>query len=335
VIGSCAGAPGPARNAMTLFYAFNGDADGLCALQQLRLADPRKATLVTGVKRDIKLLQRVSATAGDEVTVLDVSLDRNRDDLLRLLAAGASIRYFDHHHAGELPQHPNFESHIEEAADVCTSTLVDRYLAGRHRAWAIVAAFGDNLPEVGTALAKTAGIEPSTMATLERLGISLNYNAYGSAISDLCFDPAHLADQMLPFADPIEFVRHSPAYAQLGARYDEDMQKARSLLPARRVPGAMVVVLPNEAWARRAIGVLANDLAQAQPDCAIAILSPNASGSYTVSVRVPAQSPVSADEFCRGFDGGGGRKLAAGINHLPATDVDGFAARFEARFRTR
>jgi hypothetical protein len=239
---------------MTLFYAFNGDADGLCALQQLRLADPRKAMLVTGVKRDINLLRRVNATAGDQVTVLDVSLDRNRDDLLRLLGAGASIRYFDHHHAGALPQHPKFEAHIEEAADVCTSTLVDRYLAGRHRAWAIVAAFGDNLPELGTALAKADGIEPSTMATLERLGISLNYNAYGSAISDLCFDPAHLADQMLPFADPIEFVRHSPAYAQLGARYDEDMQKARSLLPARRVPGAMVVVLPNEAWARRARG---------------------------------------------------------------------------------
>ena len=335
MIGSCAGAHRPARNAMTLFYAFNGDADGLCALQQLRLTDPRSAKLVTGVKRDIKLLQRVNATAGDEVTVLDIALDQNRDDLRRLLEAGASIRYFDHHHAGVLPLHPNFDAHIDEAADVCTSTLVDRYLAGRHRGWAIVAAFGDNLPELGTALAKSAGIEPSTLATLERLGISLNYNAYGNTISDLCFDPELLAQQMLPFADPIEFVRHSPAYAQLGARYDEDMQKARSLEPARRVPGAMVVVLPNEAWARRAIGVLANDLAQAQPDCAIAILSPNASGSYTVSVRVPAQSPVAADEFCRDFDSGGGRKLAAGINHLSAADVDRFAARFEARFRTR
>ena len=48
-------------------------------------------------------------------------------------------------------RHPNFELHIEEAADVCTSTLVDRHLAGRHRAWAIVAPFGDHLPEVGAA----------------------------------------------------------------------------------------------------------------------------------------------------------------------------------------
>ena len=320
---------------MTLFYAFNGDADGLCALQQLRLIDPRSATLVTGVKRDVKLLQRVTATGGDQVTVLDIALDQNRHDLLRLLEAGALVRYFDHHHAGDLPQHPNLETHIDESANVCTSTLVDSYLAGRHRAWAIVAAFGDNLPELGVALAKTAGIDPKAMAVLERLGISLNYNAYGNTTSDLCFNPEHLAQQMLPFADPLEFVGHSPAYAQLGARYEDDMRNARALKPVRQVPGATIVVLPNEAWARRTIGVLANDLAQAQPDCAIAILSPKPSGDFTVSVRVPAHSPVAADEFCRDFDTGGGRKLAAGINHLPATDVDGFASRFEARFRTR
>ncbi len=35
---------------------FNGDADGICALLQLRKAEPRDAQLVTGVKRDINLL---------------------------------------------------------------------------------------------------------------------------------------------------------------------------------------------------------------------------------------------------------------------------------------
>jgi hypothetical protein len=59
---------------MARYYAFNGDADGLCALQQLRLVEPGDAMLVTGVKRDIKLLERVDATAGDDVTVLDISL---------------------------------------------------------------------------------------------------------------------------------------------------------------------------------------------------------------------------------------------------------------------
>ena len=175
----------------------------------------------------------------------------------------------------------------------------------------------------------------ATMATLERLGIRLNYNAYGSAISDLCFDPEHLAGQMLPFADPMQFVRQSPAYSQLGARYEEDMSKARALEPVCQVPGATVIVLPDQAWARRAIGVLANDLTRSQPDSTIAILSPISSGGYSVSVRVPPQSPVAADEFCRGFDTGGGRQLAAGINHLPSADIDRFVDRFVARFRTR
>ena len=63
---------------------FNGDADGLLALHQLRLHEPRDAERITGVKRDIELVARVEARAGDRVTVLDVSLDKNRDALLRI-----------------------------------------------------------------------------------------------------------------------------------------------------------------------------------------------------------------------------------------------------------
>ena len=170
---------------MTRYYAFNGDADGVCALQQLRLSETGDATLVTGVKRDIRLLERVHAVAGDEVTVLDISLDQNRAPLQRLLESGALVRYFDHHYAGELPTHPRFEPHIEEKGDVCTSILVDRYLAGRHRVWAIAAAFGDGLPKVATAMASSVGLGARATATLERLGISLNYNAYGDSIDDL------------------------------------------------------------------------------------------------------------------------------------------------------
>ena len=63
---------------MTVFYdVFNGDADGICALHQLRLTEPRASVLVTGAKRDIALLDRVEAHAGDELTVLDVSLAVN------------------------------------------------------------------------------------------------------------------------------------------------------------------------------------------------------------------------------------------------------------------
>jgi hypothetical protein len=320
---------------MARYYAFNGDADGLCALQQLRLCEPGDAALVTGVKRDIRLLERIDAASGDEVTVLDVSLDQNRSALLRLLAAGASVRYFDHHYAGELPVHPRFEPHIEEAGDVCTSVLVDRHIKGRFRAWAAVAAFGDGLPSVGTAMASSVGLDARTAATMEKLGISLNYNAYGDSVSDLHVDPAELASQMFPFQDPIDFVLHCPTFARLASGYEEDMCQARALKPARQVPGAKTLVLPDAPWARRAIGVLANELTQAHPDTAIAILSPRARGGYVVSVRVPAGCAVSAVEFCRFYETGGGRRLAAGIDCLQDADVDSFVQRFEASFGAR
>ena len=73
---------------MTRYYVFNGDADGLCALQQLRLTSPGESTLITGVKRDIELVARVKAAPGDQVTVLDISLDVNRAGLLAVLEAG-------------------------------------------------------------------------------------------------------------------------------------------------------------------------------------------------------------------------------------------------------
>jgi hypothetical protein len=67
------------------YDVFNGDADGICALIQLRLEEPLESILITGVKRDISLLKQVEAKAGDRVTVLDISLDKNRRPLLDLL----------------------------------------------------------------------------------------------------------------------------------------------------------------------------------------------------------------------------------------------------------
>ena len=103
---------------MTDFDVFNGDADGICALAQLRNAEPRDARLITGVKRDINLLQRVEPGAGARLTVLDVSLDKNRSDLERALAAGAEVFYCDHHFAGDIPDHPNLHTLINTAPDV-------------------------------------------------------------------------------------------------------------------------------------------------------------------------------------------------------------------------
>ncbi|MGB1191457.1 MAG: DHH family phosphoesterase, partial [Pseudomonadales bacterium] len=60
---------------MTIYDVFNGDADGICALLQLRHAEAVESQLITGVKRDIKLLTQVDAGQGDRVNVLDVSMD--------------------------------------------------------------------------------------------------------------------------------------------------------------------------------------------------------------------------------------------------------------------
>jgi hypothetical protein len=112
------------------------------------------------------------------------------------------------------------------------------------------------------------------------------------------------------------------------------MAKARRVAD-RRGYGPGIVMLPDEPWARRAVGVLSNEVAQSRPDAALAILSPKASGGFTVSVRVPADSAVSAAEFCGEFETGGGRRSAGGINCLAEADLDRFVARFEARLRTR
>ena len=318
---------------MVRYFIFNGDADGLCALEQLRLAEPGPSALITGVKRDIALVSRVPARNGDACTVLDVSLDSNRAGVLALLEAGAEVRYFDHHHAGELPSHPRFRPHLDLRAEACTSLIVDRYLEGRHRPWAIVGAYGDNLSEQANALCRELGMPEVDAAALKELGVSLNYNSYGESITDLHVPPAELAEEMLGYPDPLSFSRASASYPRVRQGYLEDMERARRLEPVRQRPGAIVFVLPAAAWARRASGVLANELSRAHQGNAIAVLSPKSDGGgYLVSVRVPNGSSVAADEFCRRFATGGGRRTAAGINHLPDSELDPFSTEFEQAY---
>lgn len=317
---------------MKQFDIFNGDADGICALHQLRMAEPATSEIVTGVKRDIRLLERVAATAGDLLTVLDISLDSNRADLFRLLESGAQVRWFDHHFAGEPPQHAGLEAHIDTSAEVCTSLLVDRHLGGRYRAWAIVAAFGDGLKAAGKRLAAESGFGEADAAALARLGECLNYNAYGETVADLWFAPDSLYRAVHEFSDPLAFVRESDAFAHLDQGYRQDLAQAQDLSPYSALPHGAVLLLPEAAWARRVIGVFANQLAQASPQRAHALLSPNTGGGYTVSVRAPIARPTGADALCRSFATGGGRQAAAGINDLAEADVDRFVAAFEQAF---
>jgi hypothetical protein len=306
-------------------FVFNGDADGLCALQQLRLAEnPVSIELVTGPKRRTALLSRVTAGAGDEVTVLDISFHANRDGVRRLLAAGARVRYFDHHYAGSVPADERLEAHIDLSPSTCTSAIVNAYLNSRYQAWAAVGAFGDNLADTGRSLHDSA--------ELERLGVLLNYNSYGEAEDDLFFPPAELHRRLAPHADPLQFVRNDPAYERLASGYAEDMQRARDLQPVAAREHAAVYVLPDASWARRVSGALANRLARAAPARAHAMLSPNSAGGMQVSVRAPLDRPAGAAALCLDYATGGGREAAAGINHLPMESVGEFTDRFIRHF---
>jgi hypothetical protein len=305
---------------MRYIDVFNGDADGICALHQLRLAEPLDAELVTGVKRDIGLLRRVRAAAGDHVTVLDVSLERNRAALMALLNLGATVRYFDHHAAGEIPSHPRFEPHIDESAGVCTSILVDRYLQGRYRVWAVVAAFGDAMAESALRLASDLKLQSGTLAALRALGENLNYNAYGDDEADLLVPPAELYRMVSRFPDPFRLIEE-PLLKRLDKERHADLGRALALAPHRVSERADAYLLPNAAWARRVGGSFANRLAAAVPARAHAVLTPNARGGYTVSVRAPSGGEFSAADFCRAFDGGG-RREAGGIDHLEPARLD-------------
>jgi hypothetical protein len=317
---------------MACYDVFNGDADGLCALQQLRLSEPRDALLVTGVKRDIGLLRRVPAGAGDEVNVLDVSLDKNREALLGILERGGRVLYFDHHFPGEIPQHAALEAHIETLPDKGTSLLVDDYLQGRHRAWAVVGTFGDNFDAAARRAAAPLGLGEQQIATLRELGIYLNYNGYGAQLADLYFPPDALFRRLQPYADPLAFVAGDDAFAILRDGFAEDMARARAVSPEVEDDRHALYVLPSDAWARRVSGVFANALATAVPDRAHALLTHRPDGGFVVSVRAPIAAPVGADALCRGFPSGGGRTAAAGINELPEADYEEFVRRFRAAF---
>lgn len=314
---------------MAHYDIFNGDADGICALHQLRLAHPLESRLITGVKRDITLLERVVAQPGDEITVLDISLDRNRAALLAALERGARVEYFDHHFPGEIPEHPAFKAHIDPAADICTSLLVDRHLQGRHRIWAVVGAFGDNLRQSALRAAEPLGLNPGQLDALQSLGECLNYNGYGETVADLHFPPDELYRLVHGHADPFAFIAEEPAFRRLQQGYAEDLARAEALAPEFATERSALYFLPDAAWSRRVNGSFGNRLAQSQPKRAHALLT-RRQGGYTVSVRAPLSAPTGADELCLRFESGGGRKAAAGINGLPEARLEEFVRQFRA-----
>jgi single-stranded DNA-specific DHH superfamily exonuclease len=314
---------------MANYDLFNGDADGICSLIQLRLAHPKESTLITGIKRDIKLLknltQQFELQQCDEVVVLDVSMAKNTEYLNKALNSGANVFYADHHQVGDKPEHEKLDAHINTASNTCTALIVNAYLKAQLKkeshAWAIVAAFGDNITIVAEALCDKAGYSEEQINQLRTLGICMNYNGYGADVSDLFYHPADLYKIAVQYASPFEFIENeSEVFNTLSNGYKEDMEKALKIEPSHESERAAMFILPNERWARRVSGIVGNELANQFPNRAHMILTEreekiDSEMTYQVSIRSPKSNPIGADVIANEF-GGGGRKAAAGIDAL-------------------
>lgn len=330
---------------MATYDLFNGDADGICALIQLRLAEPKESILVTGIKRDIKLLKNLTEQAtlqsDDEVTVLDVSMAKNTEHLNTALKSGASVFYADHHQSGDIPEHKNLTALINTASNTCTALIVSAHLKGRLKkeshAWAIVAAFGDNITKVAEALCVKAGYNDEQVNQLRTLGVCMNYNGYGADLNDLFYHPAELYRIAVKYESPFEFIENEPeVFNTLYNGYGDDMARALQIEPSHESEAAAMFILPNEKWARRVSGVVGNELANQFPDRAHAILTEREEKidnetTYQVSIRAPKNNPVGADVIANKF-GGGGRKAAAGINLLVNAELHLLSDKLESEY---
>jgi hypothetical protein len=314
-------------------FVFNGDADGLCAQHILFLELGAPSLRVTGLKREIELLARLPSGTGGDVHAMDISLRRNLAALAPLLAlSNVKVTWYDHHEPGEPPAHPSLELHVNQAPETCTSAIVNAVYGHRHPLWAAMAAFGDNLPDTAVALATAGGASSHEAQALRRAGTLLNYNAYGELPGDQLFPAADLAQRMEAFPSALDFCWEAAVFGPLSAQFEADLEGFRSLAPLVDRPGAKAYALPDAPFARRYAATWANELALERPDEALAVLHGLSGGGYRVSLRSPRNGGPPASDLAREF-GGGGRKLAAGIDALPQGDLELFLNRFSEFFR--
>ncbi|MDX2469209.1 MAG: DHH family phosphoesterase [SAR324 cluster bacterium] len=321
------------RNSQESYFIFNGDADGLCAAHQIQLSGVPCKKVITGVKRDISLLKQIADAHEQQLFVFDIAVEKNLAELKILLQKKCKITWFDHHVSEEIPTSPLFTNHIDTDPNTNTSMLVNQALKGKFAKWAVVGLFGDNLHQSAELLAQELKISAGDTETFKELGTLLNYNAYGSDFSDIYFHPEELFKQMKPFAEPLDFVKGTNILESLRAGFAEDLKKAKKVEAIAKG----IYIFPNEKWARRVIGVYANQLVSESPDSAMALLIGKGDASsgdetYLISVRAPINGTLSAAALCKKFPTGGGRIKAAGINQLPKAQLGDFVEAFSNYF---
>ena len=275
------------------WYAYNGDADGICSMVQWGLVYGIEGQRVTGVKRDIELLERVNPNPNDEIIVMDISLARNHARAVELSTQGFDITWFDHHLAGDPID--AIATHIDTSSDVCTARIVEKYL-GVESDWAQVALHGD-------------GLSPhSSKPEFKELGELLNYNGYGADLSDLHFHPDDLLLLCLQAKTPQNFMG-TQAFMTLKNGFESDLSHAQNVSITDGY-----YLLPNEAWARRVVGVMAHRINE------------RGDGPHVIAIdkgetlQVSIRGSEGIGELCKMF-GGGGRATAGGIDALPKSEI--------------
>lgn len=304
---------------------FNGDADGIIAVLQMQLANPTDTIKITGVKRDIQLMQKVAPVEGDLLRVFDISMDKNMPYLHDALSVGARVFYADHHKASVIPKHVNLYPHIDIAPDVCTSLIISGLLDKKYHLWAITAAYGDNLLDRANKEADSLGLSEYQKAQLQELGTYINYNGYGSDVAELHFAPELLLHELLNYESPFELIEQQDSiFYTLKEAYKRDMALAAKAEVLYESRFSKVIILDDAPWARRVSGVLGNMMANQSPNRAHAVVSHNPKGSFTVSVRAPLNNKQGAVDICSKFSTGGGRAAAGGINELEKCEINHF-----------
>ncbi len=313
-------------------FVFNGDSDGIIGQHLLLLSGVTPSIRVTGLKREIAILNRLPPLESADIRVLDLNLGANRAALEALLKKpGVAVTWYDHHEPGEIPESPRLKTHIHTAPGTCTAIIVHRTLPGSNLRWAAMAAFGDNLPEVAEALLRPQGISEIDIEALHEGGELINYNAYGETEADVLFHPLAVAERMVPFKHPGDFLRDSGLIEPLRVQFKDDQTQAGDLKPLEERGKARIYHLPAQLWARRLGSTFANRTALQFPESALAVLHPLQDGSFQVSIRSPREprgSGAPASKLALEFATGGGRALAAGINRLPVSEVEKFQKRF-------
>ena len=322
---------------MADFDLFNGDADGIFSLLQLRQVEPRPdAVLITGVKRDTQLFERIvpRVNAGDRICALDIGMSRNTPALRQVLKAKAKVFFCDHHATGDIPESEHLTVVADDAPETCTAYLIDQYLDGAKSAWAVCGAYGDNFQALAGRIARDRKVAVP-LNQLRELGELVNYNAYGSTVEDLHFHPSELYKILSAYPNPMAFLEDKPEALDIlrnGYRSDWDIaEQAREIDISN---AGQILSLPASPASNRISGLFANALVDEDPDNAFAILThldPDI-GGYRISIRAPlSRQSQPANEFAKIY-GGGGRAEAAGIDHLHDSEIDNFIKDFQAAF---